>query len=69
MSSFIDKLKKKSSETMKMVVTDSETRDNRLSICQDCEHLIKATDQCSKCGCFVKAKTWLLNSKCPLDKW
>lgn len=48
---------------------DPVVRENRLSLCMSCEHLFKPTDSCKKCGCFVKAKTWIKDSKCPLNKW
>jgi hypothetical protein len=71
MSSFLDNLKKRSSEKLKLkvIVTDAETRNTRLTICQQCENFIKVTAQCSKCGCFLTAKTWLSGSSCPVNKW
>jgi len=44
----------------------------RLKICADCEHIrLKNTmyKRCHKCGCFLSAKSKLLNQKCPIDKW
>lgn len=41
----------------------------RLDICNGCEHLIKLTTQCKKCGCFMNAKTKLQNATCPIEKW
>ncbi len=41
----------------------------RMSICMQCPHLIKVTKQCSKCGCFMDAKTKLPNASCPIGKW
>ena len=41
----------------------------RYSICQACPELIKLTKQCKKCGCFMAAKTKLVNANCPLGKW
>lgn len=69
----LEKLKQKI-ETSKQVLEDSIkvtdiTRDERLNLCMSCEHLFKPTDTCKKCGCFVKAKTWLKDAKCPLNKW
>ncbi len=43
--------------------------EERYSICQSCPELIKLTKQCKKCGCFMFAKTKLLNATCPLGKW
>lgn len=41
----------------------------RLSICLDCDRLIKVTAQCKECGCFMKLKTRLKHARCPLEKW
>lgn len=41
----------------------------RLEICKGCEWYRKNTNQCKKCGCFMKLKTSLANAKCPLGKW
>jgi rRNA maturation protein Nop10 len=40
----------------------------RLAICQQCPFYLP-TGICSKCGCFMSAKTKLPNAKCPEDKW
>ncbi len=47
----------------------SEVSEERYSICKTCPELIKLTTQCKKCGCFMSAKTKLLNSSCPVGKW
>lgn len=49
--------------------TDSQTADNRFSICQGCPEFIALTTQCKKCGCLMKAKTKLTKAFCPLGKW
>lgn len=41
----------------------------RMKICNDCDYLIKVTNQCRQCGCFMNLKTKLVNSKCPVGKW
>lgn len=46
-----------------------EEADKRFSICKECPSLIKLTNQCKKCGCFMNMKVKLLNSKCPIEKW
>ena len=45
-----------------------EEKDRRYSICQDCPHLTVAKT-CTKCGCFMVAKTKLFNATCPENKW
>jgi hypothetical protein len=48
----------------------SETKQlERMSFCNNCDHLIKLTSQCKKCGCFMTAKTKLENATCPIGKW
>jgi hypothetical protein len=46
-----------------------EVRDERLNICMSCEHLVKFTKQCKKCGCFMAIKTKIGPAECPVGKW
>ena len=46
-----------------------EVANNRYSICKACPELLKVTNQCMKCGCFMAAKTKIQNASCPLGKW
>ena len=46
-----------------------EVAQYRLEICNGCEFFRKTTQTCKKCGCFMKAKSMLLNAKCPIGKW
>jgi len=41
----------------------------RLEICKACDFYRAKTNQCKKCGCFMKLKTTLANAKCPIGKW
>lgn len=41
----------------------------RLEICKQCPFFMQATQQCRKCGCFMKLKTRLENARCPINKW
>jgi hypothetical protein len=41
----------------------------RFDACKNCEFLIKATNQCKKCGCFMHLKTKLAGAVCPIGKW
>ena len=43
--------------------------DKRMQICLGCEHLIKLTHQCKKCGCLMNLKTKLKDATCPIGKW
>lgn len=47
---------------------EEEKQNERYAICEGCEHLTVAKT-CTKCGCFMPAKTKLLNATCPLQKW
>lgn len=46
-----------------------EVRESRLSICESCPFYVKLTKQCTKCGCFMPAKTGLPHASCPEHKW
>lgn len=49
-------------------ISEEESK-KRLDICLSCEHLIKTTTQCKKCGCFMNLKTKLPHASCPINKW
>lgn len=42
---------------------------SRFETCKSCPELIKISNQCKKCGCFMTVKTKLEQAKCPLGKW
>lgn len=46
-----------------------EEAESRLDICRGCPRLIKNTQQCKECGCFMNLKTKLKLAECPLHKW
>jgi hypothetical protein len=46
-----------------------EVAQKRLDICLGCDRLIKITNQCKECGCFMNLKTKLPNAFCPIGKW
>ena len=48
---------------------DNAEEGARFAVCQECPELIKTTNQCKQCGCFMKLKVKLKEAKCPLDKW
>ena len=41
----------------------------RLEICKSCEFYRASTNQCKKCGCFMKLKVSLGKASCPIGKW
>jgi len=42
---------------------------DRFDICKSCPELTELTSRCKKCGCFMKLKTTIAQSQCPLGKW
>jgi hypothetical protein len=40
----------------------------RINICNSCPFLTE-NKRCTKCGCFMEAKTRLKKTYCPIDKW
>ena len=44
-----------------------EVHDQRLAICNACEHF--ARSNCLICGCFIIPKTAMPHEACPLGKW
>ena len=48
---------------------DEDLVGKRWNICEVCPQLLKATNQCKECGCFMKLKTKLKEAVCPLGKW
>ena len=53
----------------KVILHDQSIIDARWNECQNCEHLIKSTSSCKKCGCFMKVKTKISTARCPIGKW
>lgn len=41
----------------------------RLDMCIACPHLIQFTKQCTKCKCFMTAKTKIEAARCPIGNW
>lgn len=41
----------------------------KMEMCSKCEHFIKLTRQCKKCGCFMPAKVHMHWLGCPVGKW
>lgn len=48
---------------------DDSIQKERFNMCMECPDLIKLTNQCSKCGCFVGLKTKFKQEECPIQKW
>ena len=52
-----------------VILYDQDIIDRRWAECEKCEFLIKPTNNCKKCGCFMKAKTRVATARCPIGKW
>ena len=51
------------------LLASDEVYNHRMNICGGCEFFLKEDKRCSKCGCFMEAKTKFIKTKCPMDKW
>jgi len=49
------------------VLADSDTRSNRLAICNSCKEFDGR--KCKLCGCFMFLKAALAATSCPIKKW
>jgi hypothetical protein len=58
--------------TGKLVVA-SEVVAARMTVCEACPNFLDSASplgpKCSRCGCFLKAKTVLITQHCPEGKW
>ena len=50
-----------------VLLYDQDIIDKRREICDGCE--FKMGLNCTKCGCFIKAKTRVATVACPVGKW
>lgn len=71
MEMIINGLKKKEFgfRLMNKVVANQDKINLRQDICRKCSELVKPIWTCKQCGCFMKIKTRLDISICPLGKW
>lgn len=46
-----------------------DVRVARLTVCRECPRKVGPGTRCSVCGCWMPAKTWLLNATCPEGRW
>lgn len=51
-----------------ILANDTKVKE-RLSICQQCAFFETFQKRCTKCGCFMQAKTYLEAATCPIGKW
>ena len=62
-------LRRISDRIKSVILHDQDIIDRRWAECQGCEHLVKPTNSCRKCGCFMKVKTRVATARCPIGKW
>ena len=48
---------------------DNPQAKQRFETCIQCPSFISITNQCKECGCFMKAKVFVPQAACPLNKW
>ena len=51
------------------IAHDKDIIEARFEDCKACEHFVKLTSQCLKCGCFMKVKTRVAGASCPVGEW
>lgn len=55
------------------IVSAKNLQQKRLEICMPCEHIaivpLLGFAKCNACGCPIRSKIMLDNSKCPKGKW
>ena len=51
-----------------VIIHDEDIVNRRWDICKACPELT-ASDRCKQCGCFMKVKTKIATSSCPIGKW
>jgi hypothetical protein len=56
-------------DLMSKFFLSEERQQQRREICDSCEHKIKITNICGKCGCFLPAKIPLAPATCPDLRW
>ena len=51
------------------LMVDDYEKLRRYNICEVCEHFVKHSKRCKKCGCYLKMKIQFKVSECPIKKW
>lgn len=51
------------------VKSSPELKQQRISLCEDCEFFNHENRRCNKCGCPMDKKTEWFGAKCPIKKW
>lgn len=48
---------------------NQEVKQQRLKICESCEHFVKQYSSCTQCGCYMPAKATFAKTSCPVGLW
>lgn len=64
MGAILDKLK-----SFSPGIASTEIQEERITICKACDHYVKSTTTCKKCGCFMSIKKTIKDINCPIGKW
>ena len=52
-----------------IILASREIAVKRYEICKICPQFESTLARCKECGCFMKLKTKLKDSTCPINKW
>ncbi len=52
-----------------LIKADELTANSRYETCKKCEHFLPKFKRCKLCGCFMKIKTKIIFTECPIKKW
>lgn len=55
--------------TGKLKFAARSVREDRQTLCDDCEVRDVKKNVCTACGCWLPAKVRLAKSKCPMELW
>lgn len=50
-------------------VISKEAIERRMEICKTCDKFEPIQERCKQCGCFMRVKTALRTTSCPLNFW
>lgn len=56
-------------EKTQWYLNKEENAAKRFNVCEQCDQLTSIASMCKQCGCFMKIKTRIYGSSCPLQKW
>ncbi len=52
-----------------LLLADKYTAESRYKTCKECPHFKPKSKRCELCGCFMKIKTKIIFTECPINKW